>query len=187
LRKRIPLEKVEEIILYFSTSVFGQNSVDDILWDLTRNCIARLGFVDCVVYLKDKKRNMLIQKAAYGNKNPVNYEISKPIEIPVGSGITGGVAATGIPEIVGDTSLDPRYIIDDQVRLSEITVPLIFNEEVIGVIDSEHPEKGFFTEQHLRILQTISSICVNKIVRTQAVARMEENQKKMTELSVKVL
>lgn len=64
------LLEVEQTINYFATSLFGQNSVDDILWDIAKNCIGRLGFEDCVIYLTDHTRNVLVQKAAYGPKNP---------------------------------------------------------------------------------------------------------------------
>ena len=160
--------EVERTIHYFSNSLFGKNTVDEILWDVTKNCIGRLGFVDCVIYLIDEERQILIQKAAFGNKNPTEFEIYQPIEIPVGKGIVGHVARTGRPVIVSDTTLDPRYIRDDIQRLSEIAVPLVYKNKILGVIDSEHPQKGFYTSRHLEILSTIASICANKISRAIA-------------------
>ena len=71
--------------------------------------------------------------------------------LPLGSGIAGYVAMTGIPEIIKDTSQDRRYVLDDEARLSEIVVPIIVDGKVIGVIDSEHPELDFFSYQHLLI------------------------------------
>ncbi|MDZ4823391.1 MAG: GAF domain-containing protein [Flavobacteriales bacterium] len=155
-------------INYFAASMFGRNTVDDILWDVARYCISRLGFVDCVLYLFDKDKNVLIQKAAFGPKNPRGFEILNPIEIQLGKGIVGTVALSGRAEIIPDTSKDPRYIADDEVRFSEISVPIKNRDEVIGVIDSEHPQKGFFNSSHLRILETIVSLCANKIARVKA-------------------
>ena len=57
---------------------------------------------------------------------------------------------------------------------SEISVPIISDGKVIGVIDCEHSKKGFFTQKHLSILTTIASLCANKIVR----ARAEEEKQK---------
>src|SRR5690606_3986391 len=51
---------------------------------------------------------------------------------------------------------------------SEITVPIIYENKVIGVIDSEHPQKNFFTDTHLRILKIIAALCSNKIVKARA-------------------
>ncbi len=157
--------EVEMTVNHFSTSLFNKNTVDEVLWDLAKNCISRLNFVDCVIYLKDPGGNKLVQKAAYGIKNPKDYEIYNPIEIQIGKGVVGSVAASGVAEIIDDTSADPRYIVDDDVRLSEIAIPIKNGDEVIGVIDSEHPEKGFFNDKHKRILTTIASLCANKIER----------------------
>ncbi len=166
--QRFNLE-IEMAINYFSVSLFNPNTVDEVLWDLAKNCISRLNFVDCVVYLKDKSGKRLIQKAAYGIKNPKDYEIYNPIEVEIGKGIVGSVAASGVAEIIADTSTDKRYIVDDEARLSEIAIPIKSGSEVFGVIDSEHPDKGFFTERHQRILTTIASLCANKIERIRTV------------------
>ena len=93
--KRILLEEVEKILLYFSTSIFGQDTEEEIVWDLAKNCISQLGFVDCVVYLLDPDTQVLKQKAAFGPKNPRDYQIYHPIEIELGKGIVGQVALTG--------------------------------------------------------------------------------------------
>lgn len=199
-RQREQLE-TEQAINYFASSIYEQKTSDDILWDVTKNCISRLNFEDCVIYLKDEERNVLVQKAAWGPKTteenlPAGQagKILNPIDIPIGKGIVGHVASTGIAEIVNDTSKDERYIIDDERRFSEIAVPVIYNGHVIGVIDSEHSRKNFFTPRHLSILTTIASLCANKIIRSRAEeakqkAQMEllEHQRKMAEVQLKSL
>lgn len=183
----LSLEELEQILIYFSTSLYGQNSEQDILWDLAKNCIARLGFVDCVIYLLDEERNVLIQTAALGPKNPQRYEILNPIEIRVGEGITGHVALTGKPELIHDTTTDPRYIVDDEARHAELCVPILAEGKVIGLIDSEHPAKGFFTTQHLRVLTAIASICANKLMKVRAENAQEEARQLMNDLKARAL
>lgn len=160
--------ETEQAINYFATSMTGQGSVDDTLWDVAKNCISRLGFEDCVIYLMDDNKKVLIQKAAWGPKTTHENKILNPIEIPVGSGIVGTVALARKAELINDTSKDERYIVDDVRRWSEIAVPIISNNKVLGVIDSEHSKKHFFTRHHLSILTTIASLCANKIVRAKA-------------------
>lgn len=186
--------EIERTINYFATSLFGKNAIDEILWDVTKNCISHLNFEDCVIYLLDEERRVLVQKAAYGPKNPRDYEILEPIEIPLGKGIVGSVAVTGMSEIIPDTSVDTRYIVDDHIRYSEITVPIIYQGRVLGIIDAEHREKGFFQPKHLFILNTISSLCANKIIRAQveeayhaAAIRLHEKNRKIAENRLAVL
>lgn len=160
------LETHLEIIHYFSQSIFRQNTVDDILWDITSNCIHRLDFVDCVIYLIDEERDVLVQKAAYGAKDISGIEVAAPIDIPLGLGIVGSIAKSGKAEIIPDCSIDKRYIVDDAARLSELCVPILYKGKPIGVIDSEHPEKNFFSQEHLDILSSIANISATKIFKT---------------------
>jgi ligand-binding sensor domain-containing protein/putative methionine-R-sulfoxide reductase with GAF domain len=184
VKKRIQAKQdMEKTIDYFANSVYGENSVNEICWDIARNCISQLHFEDCVVYLLDEKRNLLVQKAAYGPKNPKGHEIVDPIEIEKGQGIVGTVAATGKPLLVPDTTKDSRYLVDDQQRFSELAVPIFHDGKVIGVIDSENGQKDFFTEVHLKTMITIASISANKIAEAQAEEYARENEIKLLEIN----
>jgi len=68
-------------------------------------------------------------------------------------------------EIIPFTGKDPRYIVDDVARQSEICVPIVLEGKLLGVIDSEHSKKRFYTKRHLSILQKIADICSKKITR----------------------
>lgn len=150
-------------ISYFSTTLHNKVSIDEVLWDITKNIIEKLGFCDCVIYVYNANKNILVQSAAFGSKNPDGTTIYNRIEIPVGDGIVGYVAKHKEAVIVQDTSKDPRYIVDDEPRLSEICVPIFINDKLYGIIDSEHPEKGFFNETHLHLLTIIATLCAQKI------------------------
>lgn len=176
-------KEIQDMVDYFTTSRYSTQSVDEILWDITRNCISRLHFEDCVIYLLEEERNVLVQKAAFGPKNPKEFEIANPIEIPIGKGIVGTVAKTGRAEIVNDTSRDTRYIFDDQVRLSELAVPILYGQKVIGVIDSEHPKRNFYTNEHLNALVTIASISASRIEEIKAKLQVAEKEHKLLEFN----
>ncbi|MCK0161147.1 histidine kinase [Allomuricauda sp. F6463D] len=187
-------EQFEDILIYFSKSLMGKKNEEDILWDIAKNCISKLGFIDCVIYLVDENENLLVQKAAYGPKSPKDRTLSNPVEIPIGNGITGSVAKSRKAELILDTSKDSRYIIDDDNRLSEICVPIAYEDNLYGVIDCEHPERNFFTKEHLRMLTAIASICAIKIKNirdNKILAEKKENLLKikgeMIELKLKSL
>ena len=177
----------EDVLIDFSKSILEKDKVDDILWDLAKNCIAKLGFVDCVIYLIDDVQRQLVQKAAYGPKSPKDNSVYNPVNIAIGEGITGYVAQTKEAVIVDDTSKDPRYIVDDKNRLSEIAVPIITNNMVYGVIDCEHPEKGFFTEQHLRMLTAVAAICAMRIKNIRDTEALIEKQKRLLQIKEEMI
>ncbi len=120
-----------------------------------------LNIEDCVIYLI--QNDMLVQTAAYGIKNPSRHTIIEPIVIPLGEGIVGTVAQTRVPEIVPDTRLDPRYISDQFAGCSEMTVPIVFQGTVIGVLDSEAEGTDAFCLEDLAIFQAMAGIAASRI------------------------
>jgi ligand-binding sensor domain-containing protein/putative methionine-R-sulfoxide reductase with GAF domain len=168
--------EIQTAINYFASSIYEQQTVDTILKDVAKNCISRLHFEDCVVYLLDEQQKMLVPKAVYGYNNPNRNILENALPIPLGKGIVGSVAQSGKAELIDDTSLDSRYIIGDRQHFSEITVPMISDGKVLGIIDCEHSVKQFFTEKHLSILTTIASLCANKIVRAKAQEEKEQTR-----------
>src|SRR5438876_8119070 len=84
-------------------------------------------------------------------------ETAEKIRIKVGEGVTGLAAQRREAVLVGDVTTDPRYISAVPDVRSELAVPLIVKNKVIGVIDIESPQPDHFTEEHKRILTLIAS------------------------------
>jgi phosphoserine phosphatase RsbU/P len=76
--------------------------------------------------------------------------------VPFGQGIVGAAAESRQPVLVPEVTLDPRYIQTNTETRSELAVPLILRDRVIGVIDLESPRSSYFTEGHVRILSTLA-------------------------------
>jgi LytS/YehU family sensor histidine kinase len=147
-----------------------------------------------VIYLLDKDRHVLCQQAAWGPKMGDTDSINSPIEIPVGKGIVGYAAANAQLVLVPDTRLDERYLVDDQQRLSELAIPIVAEGKVLGVIDTEHSRKGFFTNKHVAILSTIASVLGSKLASLQAAEEKNsaeyallENKQRLSEVEMKAL
>ncbi len=151
------------ILSFFATSLYDKTNEEAVLWDIVKNCIGSLDIEDAVIYMFDQKREMLLQKAAYGHKAAGGRKILSPIQIPVGQGIVGQVAATGVWECIADVSKDDRYIVDDLRRQSELAVPICWETKVIGVLDSEHSKKDFFTKRHIFLFQLIAKLTATKL------------------------
>lgn len=172
-----------EVINSFATALMEATTEDDIVWCIPRHAISKLGYDDCVIYLIDSNGVTLSQRAALGqDKNPAKENIKNALVLNINEGICGRVAATGVPEIIHDTSLDIGYIPDDAVRLSEIVVPIIGHEgKVLDVIDSEHPEKGFYGELDLEILSTVAKMAATKLDQARALNQIKRHKDQLQE------
>jgi PAS domain S-box-containing protein len=167
LQKVVQAEKTVNLL---ADSFMLGADYESICWDIVENVISQLDFEDCVVYQVQGKE--LVQVAAMGNKTQERRVLKDAMRIPVGKGIVGAVAKTGEAILIPDTTLDKRYLVDDQARLSEVAVPIKVGKKVWGVIDSEHETRDFFTELHLRVLLTLSNLLSQKI------AALEEQKMK---------
>ena len=86
-----------------------------------------------------------------------NDKIHLKHEIPLGRGIVGHAAASQQAVLVPDVTKDSRYIETNPETRSEMAVPLIYKNKVVGVLDLEHTRRGFFTEEHLRTMTTLAA------------------------------
>lgn len=171
------------ILNEFARGMLRARSTDELLWDVAARTIARLGYEDCVIYLVDGERECLVQRAAHGPKNPRAHEIADTIELAFGQGIVGSVAASGRGEIVPDVSLDERYVVDDEVRASEMAVPIVHDGRVIGVLDSESSQPNAFDAEDLEIFETIASMLATRVATEQARDQVEAELRRASEVA----
>lgn len=159
-------------------AIMSKNDVEELLWAITERCVSLLKFEDCVIYLYDKETKQLTQRASFGNKRLPGQKVLNPISLALGEGIVGSVAKTGKSEIVNDVSMDDRYVLDDMARASEMAVPMKYEGEVIGVIDSENSQKGFYNPELLEMVEGIATIAAIKITAARARKKIAESEQK---------
>jgi phosphoserine phosphatase RsbU/P len=97
-------------------------------------------------------------------------------DIPLGKGIVGFAAESREAVLVRDVKKDPRYIDTNPETRSELAVPLIYKDKVIGVLDLEHTRRGFFTEDHQRTITTLAAqiaIAIENARLYEEIARQE--------------
>jgi GAF domain-containing protein/CheY-like chemotaxis protein len=127
---------------------------DELLDQILKVVVESFGYLNCAILLLDKKKKELFVKAASGFSD----ELVKSTRIKVGrEGVTGWVAQTGEPLLVGDVSKDHRYIMGIKECKSEVAVPLKLKGEVVGVLVAESQRLFAFGEKDVRILSQLAS------------------------------
>ena len=74
------------------------------------------------------------------------------MRIPLGKGVVGQVALTRQPMLVNDVTKAEGYIDVNPNVCSELAVPLIAKNRLIGVLDLESEQTGYFKPEHLHLL-----------------------------------
>lgn len=172
-------EFISDVISNITQSILGITDIYEIASFITDSIASYLKTDDCVIYSVNHIENQVEQIAASGEKINIAGGIVNKLKFDIGKGIVGTVAKTGKPELIHDTSKDTRYITDITANFSELTVPILIENEVIAVIDSEHPNKNHFNKVQLKTIENIASIIGIKIKNAINVKKREESQKRL--------
>jgi sigma-B regulation protein RsbU (phosphoserine phosphatase) len=101
--------------------------------------------------------------------------------IPLGKGITGAAAESGEVVRVHDTAADPRYIASHPDIRSEVAVPLIVQDRVVGVMDLESDRVGYFTDDHIRTLILLAPQVASSVENARLYKQLADRQRVMDE------
>jgi phosphoserine phosphatase RsbU/P len=77
--------------------------------------------------------------------------------VAASEGIVGAAAASRLPVRVADTRNDPRYLMVNPETRSELAIPMMHKNRVIGVLDLESPELNYFTAEHEQMLSILAA------------------------------
>ncbi len=100
--------------------------------------------------------------------------------IQLGKGIIGWVAEHKEPALVPDVKGDKRYVKFLRGTKSEMAVPIMLEDRMLGVINIEHPKLNAFDEHDLHMLEAIA-VQVAEIVRN---AQLHESMVVVTEMGL---
>jgi sigma-B regulation protein RsbU (phosphoserine phosphatase) len=105
------------------------------------------------------------------------------LHIPMGKGVVGQVALTRQPVLLNDVSASEMYVeVNPEVR-SELAVPLIAKNRLIGVMDIESEQADYFRPEHLRLLTLTASRIAQAIENARLYARVSRQAQTLTVLN----
>ena len=108
------------------------------------------------------------------------------LKIKMGKGIVGQVAQTRQAALVNDVHANPYYINVNPAVCSELAVPLIVKNRLIGVIDIQSEQTDYFKPEHLQLLTLTASRIAQSIENARLytrVARQAQTLSVMNEIS----
>lgn len=112
------------------------------------------GVSKCAVFLVDASAGELYCRAQNGYETAQTDSLRLRIgkDPSQAQGVIGYVAHMKIPLYVPDTSKEPRHIVSDPSIRSELSLPLVVREEVIGVLNLESDKLDYFTDEMIGLL-----------------------------------
>ena len=180
--KELTVERDHVEALYLITRDLG------ISLDLDRVLIQALALINKAVgvehgsiMLLDHKSGNLIYRVALGRDKPLPRE-GTMTDFRKGVGLAGWVLKHQEPVIIDDISKDERWIVrpgQERVSKSALAVPLAVGEDVLGVLLLHHPEPGYFTETHLKLVSAAASQVAASINNAELYRMIRESAERM--------
>jgi len=161
IRRKI---RFERLLNKFATSLYGQTSVEAILWHSARNCVEILSFNKCSIYLKSDNGNV-IREMVYHTKESEQPLISKKKESKKAQGILGDVFKDGVSKVIRYPLKNGKTSRNEEIKGCELLVPILIEGKVFGVIQSRHESRYFVCKQHLRLLEKIAAISAERLAK----------------------
>jgi diguanylate cyclase (GGDEF)-like protein len=140
-------------ILYdASQAVLSTFDLDEVLRQIL--IIARDYFhlQNVAILLLDKDTNELYPRSQIGWDQGHDT-----VRLSVGTGITGAAAMLKRPLYIPDVSKDPRYVNAANKTRSELAVPLMVRDEVVGVLDCQSENLDHFDSDTIDLLTLFST------------------------------
>ncbi len=175
--------RIKELSTFYNLSqeISSLLELDELLNRIIINLKPLVPFTSGGILIYNPSLNALEVKAYLGPK----LDEFKGI-VEVGKGITGNCFLQKKPIIVPDVRKDNRYIPGAPNILSEIAIPLIYQNEAIGVLDLVCPKLNAYNEEHLRILNYFASqiaLAIRNAILFEEIRNKAEEMRALNEIS----
>jgi GAF domain-containing protein/HAMP domain-containing protein len=138
------------LLHHITTTAASGTTLEEALESAVNGLQVTLGGDRVTIYLTNREKNTLEAKAFTGYAE----DITK-VDVPIGSGIIGWVAAHKRPLRIKNVTEDPRYVLVSSNTRSELAIPLVFRNEVLGVLNVESELVDAYTENDEEMLGTL--------------------------------
>ncbi len=150
--------------------------LDELLTRSAQLVMDRFGFYHTGVFLVDPQREYAVLRAS---PTAAGQEmLRREHRLKIGQvGIVGYVAATGEPRVALDTGQDVVYFNNPLLpnTRSELALPLVVNNQIIGVLDVQSEQPEAFTQEDIATLQIMADQLALAIQKAQFADELQRN------------
>jgi signal transduction histidine kinase len=155
---------------------------DELMRSIVDGTTVAMGVEVCSFYLADHERTRLTLAATNGLDRT---QVGK-VSLPWGTGITGRVAASRQPIAVLDVTKDERFSwvrgFDIEGLTAMLSVPLVWHDEVVGVLNVQTRDARRFEPSEIAFLQTIAALLAGIVEKGRLTAEVEARLAQLTAL-----
>jgi len=160
-QKQQAQQKQIDLVQNVTAQLVNITNLDELARTICDLILNTFNYYYVAVFTLEPEQDELIFRASArgdGSSQPI-FEYNLGAKIKVGDHIVGYVAKTGEQLVANDVFKEPRYghlETLDQTQ-AEAAIPLIINEQVVGVLDIQSESIHAFTEDDLQLLNALAN------------------------------
>jgi GAF domain-containing protein len=135
-----------------TTAAASSTTLDNALFSAAQGLRVTMNGARVAIFLLSPDQDALIVRAHSGFSS---REVES-MRVPLGQGVQGWVAVNKQPSLVANTATDSRYLMIDSDVQSELCVPLIHRDELLGILDIQSQHVAAFSEDDVTLLGTVA-------------------------------
>jgi GAF domain-containing protein len=135
-----------------TTAAASSSTLDNALFSAAQGLRVTMNGARVAIFLLSPEQDALVVRAHSGF---TSREV-ETMRVPLGQGVQGWVAVNKQPSLVANTATDSRYLMIDADVQSELVVPLIHRDELLGVLDIQSQHVAAFSEDDVTLLGTVA-------------------------------
>ena len=141
-------------ILYdASQAVLSTFDLDEVLQRILTIVRDQFQLKNGAIFLLDPENQELKLRSSFGRFR----DRSGPQTLPLDKGLPGAAVRLRRPVNAGDVSKDPRYVRTFPATRSQLAIPLMGRESVVGVLDFQSEQPDFFNDETVNLLTLFST------------------------------
>jgi sigma-B regulation protein RsbU (phosphoserine phosphatase) len=153
------------LVRQVSAQIANVRSLEDLALRVTQLILQTFNFYYVAIFTLEPGEDILRLgnsagpvKSRAGNRATAEEGYTPVLSVRLGEGIVGRVAHTGVEILANDVSQEPLYHFTDTLpeTKAEVTLPLIFKDRILGVLDVQSDQIDDFHETDMLVLRSLA-------------------------------
>lgn len=148
------ISKARDVLAYQTSMTLSDSSnYNEIIKTMMHQLFYAIDITGCSLMVLNNDKLKVTQRYS-----KTETKKRKPLELNVGEGVAGWVAKNKTPMAIPDTSSSPIYVGAPNAKSQSIlSVPVMTNNTILGVVSASKPKNFYFTEDEMKMVTMVAN------------------------------
>lgn len=175
-KRALELQTVAEVSAESATNL----DIRELLFNVSNLAKARFNLYHAHIYLLDETRENLILSGGAGEAGKTMVANKHSIPVSREQSLVASAVRKNRSYIIGDVTSEPSFLPNPLLpnTRSEMAIPMVVGNRIIGVMDLQSDKAGYFTEEDIQVKSTLAAQIAVAVQNAQAFDETQRNRRR---------